>query len=425
MRKLLLLGLMACGGDDSPATPDAGPTGPIQVHVQFSDEAPAPGIDIVFHDAAGEVVSVARSGADGVVEIEDPTVSMVSIAYVNPDDGKRIVWTKTGLRGGHMPWFTLAYAETEPPPPPEFMAMVDITVPPNPPGGATTFAIDFGCAGTSGGSTHIAYTLQNDCRRSGANELDVVALAKNGETVTGYAFMKAVPIVTGGTTVFDFPTGWRTDPLQVVAQYSNVPATATQARLSMGASVGGNPFYPFTSQTATVPPPPSRSYIIARGFYTSVSHSLELDYGGKSWGFVTESAPTPTMNSVTSFDLGGTVLPEITDATLADATTTRPTITWIQAGPHDGASGGFAGFSWTSGSWQLQLPPDDATSVRVPALPAELAAFLPPADGSIADPYVSYDRYSYEPTYADHLARHGRFTGEELSAAIVTFPSYF
>ena len=421
MRKLLLLGLAACG-DDSPVMPDAGPMEPIQVHVQFSDDAPAPGIDIVFHDASGEVISVAKTGSDGIVETDDPAVRMVTMTSIDPDDGRHRVWTKTGLRGGDTPWFTLYVDSGQPP---AFMAEVAITLPPNPPGGATTFAIDFGCEGTSGGATTLTYTMLNDCRRPGTNELDVVALAKNGDTVTGYTFMKAVPIVTGGTTQFDFPTGWKSDPLQVVAQFSNPPAGVTQGRLSMGGSVGGHAYYPFTSQTASVPPGPSRSYMIARGFYSTLSHSLELDYGGKGWAFIVESATAPTTNSVTQFDLGSTVLPDITGATLADAMTTRPTIEWTQTGAHDGAAGGYAGFEWTGGGWVLEIPPDDATSVRIPALPAEKAAFLPPTDGSLMAPYVQFQRYSYEPTYADHLAHHGLFTGEEYSTVITRFPSYF
>jgi hypothetical protein len=421
MRKLSLLVpvLVACGGGDSP-DPDGPPQGgPIVVHVDRGD-MPAAGIDVVFHDAGGEVVSVTQTGADGTVATEDGSVEMATIVYLDPVENTPRAFTKTGLRAGDTPWFTIFVQNSQPPP---FSQPVQIDVPPNPPGGATTFAIDFGCQGTSGASTSLALTLTNDCRRPGREEFDVLLLAKNGETVTGFSFMKDVTFAASGSTAINFPDGWRTDTLMVSTAFSNLPATATEVRMSFHPSLAGTSYFQHAPQLASVPPP-MRTYIMPRGFYSTVEHMLEVNHGGTSSGFFIERGPAPPQNTGTIFNVGDLLLPAITGVQLADGTTDRPSITWQTSGSPDGAGGGFAGFGWATGFWSFQFRPG-LTSLRVPALPDELAQFRPPADGSIASPFVQYRFLSYAPTYSDELALHGRFDGEEAQSSFSFSPGMF
>jgi hypothetical protein len=384
---------------------------------------PVAGIDIVLHDDTGAVVSSAKTDGTGKATLE-PTSDRSAVTLLELDaGGQHNATTRMAIEPGDSLVFVIGpYPQRQP-----FSADLEITIPPNPPAGTNYLWVDFGCEafGTQPGST-FTHQLMNDCRRTGTNNLDAIVYAQNGDERLAYAVMPNVTVASPTPISFQ---SWRTDWLELRLEYVGISTAAIAARTGFTFEVAGNRF---TDDRVTLPitgGTVSRTERFVSGLATHIQHRLELSFGdGPMHGTTSYSrfaAITP------SYTLDASRLPPpITTLSIADATTARPTVSWTAAGSHENSSYGFVTLSWAapaSGGWSLMFPPDlDDNELTVPALPDELAAFRPPADGSItADAATAgYQWSSWAPTYADNRERQDGPEGE-FEVMTTYFPGFF
>lgn len=344
---------------------------------------PIANVTVLFHDASGAVTGQTKSDASGVAKA-DKAPPMITVVADDTVRGGKSLLTYLGVVDGDV---------------------LNVEVPATP-GNQTpvgTYNVSF--TGALPNATGIDVVLNGGCSASGAGNATTVDLpvfepckrANNvllaaGTDPTGYpaqiAFKKgeAAPPLNGNQAV-TLPQ-WVT-PQTVTVTAANAPPAAFLSS-AFSAIADGAPFVIGQKKGALTDG--GDVYAYAAGFPDAVSALVRAQQGNATQLLVKRSAVAATM----PFDLA-TALPLVTAVDAAGTTRPDITVTAVPAAGLATTDGGMIALYWTTGTtnvqtntWSFVVPPGTAT-VKVPALPTELADLAPPATATKAAGYFESD----------------------------------
>ncbi len=356
---------------DAAAPNEAGGKG-LVVNVK-SMGAPVANVTVVFHDANGAVSGQAKTDATGVTSA--PAAPAMATVAVSRPDGAGALLTYLGLAEGDV-------LNVEIPP--------EMTSEPLPVG---TFGVTFTnasanaafhevqvngqCFGGVGPAPMqpIVVALYPGCLKQPSNVLLATAF-DDGDVPLQFTFKKgeAPPAPNGNRDVL-LPMWAAPQTIAVTATNAGAGAAVSGevAQVADGAPfvVGQNATGDFLAGGAT--------FRYASGFAEALQVKVRSELDASTQIVVRRAAPAG--NATVDF---ATALPRLTGLTAVG--TPRPDVTLTAASPLATSDGGFVVLHWsklTAGenfrafSWSFVVPPP-TTSFKAPALPAELAALLPP-----------------------------------------------
>jgi len=383
------------GFEAGPATePEAGPgplpeagadsfVPPVLVGVTVTvleDGAPKKDIRIILHDATGAVTGEMKSDVTGKATLAtppsmvtvlsrsdaDPTAPLSPVTFMGVADGDKLVVTIPSYAAvPTVGRYSVSFEQ----------------------GGASAGATDF--IVNAGGScnrsvTGIATPLLLDVRPSCLKPPITVIAGAYTDTNPALAigFAKNVAAPAAGGTVNLGPIAWAA-PGATTLTATSLPALATDRYAEINAIVGGAGF--FTGSGSGVLDAGGMTFKTATGFaeaYESLIHVRTSGAGPTMEKALLrrEATTAPATSTLPNFDFA-TALPFITNATLVRPMPARPDVTLTADAPLTTSSGGLVRLEWTTasgdfGEWNFVLPPS-ASAFKVPALPADAAAFLP------------------------------------------------
>jgi hypothetical protein len=389
---MLVLAVAACGDDGgssidaadhdaeiADASIDADLTGPATITV-MSEGNPLGGIDVVFSNPDGSVLSEQTTDASGEATEDVLAGSAATIAVMIPGGG-----------GGGDGYFGITWLGIEPgddlvwafdPPQPTVVGDLSVTLP-GVHAGATDYEVMLGCTTIVTGTPVVPVTGQvtSDCLGSDGN-IDVVAIALDVDGVPlAYSHDADVPAVSGGTTSVTLGA-WQTtfDPLTVTL--TNAPAAIAGAGFDtnfridgldfIGASGGGA----FTAGTATLQSGYWQGGIIEQAQYSIFMQLGATPADGTGILLVGHSGTPATA----THDLSTLLLPAIGSATAANAQG-EVELGWTSSGTFGSADGQLWLATWQDGTDVHQrfvlAPPAAANPFHLPAMPDSLMGFRP------------------------------------------------
>lgn len=411
----LLFAVAACG-DDGGSSPDAAdhdaeiadasidadPSGPMTITV-MSDGNPIPGIDVVFSDPGGAVISQMTTDASGQATETVLPGSAATIAVVVPGGVTTNYFGITWL--GVEPGDDLVW--TFDPPAPTVVGDLSVSLP-GIHAGATSYDVMLGCTtiNTTNPALPVTGQVTSDCLGSDTN-IDVVAVAFASDgTPLAYSHDADVPAVTGGTTTVTLGA-WQTtyDPLTVTL--TNAPAAAAGAGMETNFRIDGLDFAGpgagggFTAGTATLTSGYWQGGIIERGQYTTFIQLGPQPEDGTGVLLVGH----PDTPATATHDLSTLLLPAIGSATAANSQG-RAELGWTSSGSFASADGGLFIASWDQGpnevhQWFVLAPPGASNPFQLPEMPDDLMAFRPTGTSAFAVPTVIFLEADFIPGYSD------------------------
>lgn len=350
-----------------------------RVTVEEWDGAPASQVEVVFVDAAGDVLERRVTGDDGVAEREVPDGggAMLAVTYVErrgPEvETYRRVEGALGVEAGGDLTFRLTQPREQ-----VFGASQNLTVSlATPlPAGTAAYVIpacysEFGvlagnqpasiryqgCPGETGSTSVYIYLFNNDGEILG-EEIRSAPLGVN----SGFTFDPAD--VTPATTIDALATG--ADPSGFILGFGE-------------GTIHSFALNPFGSQ---VPVPPAFG---TEFWVTQQSQAIDpFQPAFGQWRRISPALPEPAFTAVTFPAEASTAAV----TSLGSQDPARPTIEWTR---DEGFPGDYVsvGFRWAApdvdGATLELAVPSDRTSVQVPALPEELAVYRPTADELTAE----------------------------------------
>jgi hypothetical protein len=369
---------------------DAAPPAPLGVTVTVTDDAlPKSGVRVILHDAAGLVIGQTVTDATGkVVVATAPSMVTVLISHGTGSGSSVSPVSFAGVVDGD----NLVVA-----------AVADVAVDPvvvgqysvsfsNAGVAATANAFNVtagaGCTGSATASAPAVVDLYAGCLLA-TNA--VLAYATDNSGLLGYGFAKGVAKPAAGPP----PGVINVGPLAFAAPGStalktaNAPvnANANASLYAIANGAGFNVIYTtgtlFNNDLAFQTP---TSFAEA---YQSVVTFDEYNAESTSTRYFVRREAVPANHSPPAADYAA-ALPRITDAPLTKPTAERPQVAVTSAASLGSADGGVATFRWsnsaaeTTGSWTIVFPPT-TTTIKIPALPADAAGFVPESNVSIDD----------------------------------------
>ena len=379
------------------APPDAALAGPVTITV-LAEQGPVQGIDIVFTDPDGAVVSQAVTDALGQASEDLFAGSGVTIAVMG--GGSYITITWAGVEpGDDLVW------RFDPPTPTEVGALSASL--PEAHAEATHYEVELGChaANTDDPNNPVTATITSDCLGSDEN-IDLIALAlDDSNTAVGYSASAGVPAVVDGTTSVAFDV-WQSalDPFTITL--ANAPPGIGGAGFEPHFRIDGLDFRAagdggtgFVDGTGT----------IEGGYFQGIAID-QLQYS-VFIGLGTEEAPEgiavllvghPDAPASATHDLGQLLLPGISAAAMA-GDDGRLSLSWTATGSFAAADGAMVMSNWAEGSSPhlafLMLPPDATSPYLLPALPDELAVFRPSGTSTFETPMVVFAEADFAADY--------------------------
>ena len=387
-------------GFEAGASPDAGPSteagtdsappAPLGVTVTVTDDArPSNKVRIILHDAAGLVIGERVTDATGKVTLEAaPSMVTVLVAHGAGVGSSVAPVTFVGVADGDK--LVVAGAAD---------VVVDPTV-------IGRYSVSFSNAGVAASANSFNVSAGDGCSGSGApgepaivdlfagclaSKNAVLSEAMNGASLVGFGFAKDVGKPAAGPPpgVIDVGPLAFTTPGTTTLSASNLPPTILTRSQDLRAIANGVGFS--MSYASGVIEAGGVAFKTPTGFAEAYQSSFgfgEPNASSTSTRLFIRRESVPVSGTLTSFDCAS-ALPRITDAPLTMPMVGRPEVTVTSAATLAAADGGIATFRWsdalaeTSGTWTLVFPPS-TTTVRVPALPADAAAFVP-AEGVAID----------------------------------------
>jgi|GEM_PF-2905839 len=386
------------GGFEAGTVPEAGspetgvdssPPAPLGVTVTVTEDAlPKSNVRVILQDAAGLVIGEQATDATGKVVVATAP-SMVTVLTARGTGAGATVAPVTfaGVVDGDR----LVVA-----------AVADVAVEPSIVG---QYSVSFSTAGVAATANSFDVTAGAGCFGSGAPGAPVLVglyasclAAKNAVlaealsdgSFLGFGFAKDVAkppagpppgVLAVGPLTFAAAGTTTLTASNVLGGLSNFStdlfAIANSTAFRMNLSTGLIDEGPQTWKTPT-------------GFaeaYQAVVSFDELNASSTSTRFFVRREAVPASNTLTNVDFA-TALPRITDAALTKPTAVRPEVAVTSAASLGTADGGVATFHWsnplaeTSGSWTIVFPPS-TTTIKIPALPADAAAFTPASNVAI------------------------------------------
>lgn len=369
---------------------DASPPAPLGVTVTVTEDAlPKNSVRVILHDAAGVVIGEKTTDATGKVLLAiapsmvtvllsrgtggGSSVSPVSFAGVA--DGDKLVVAAVADAGVN-PVVVGQYSVSS------SLAGVAAT--------ATDFQVTAGagCPGSGVATAPVVVDLFAGCL---APKNAVLAYATDTTGLLGYGFAKDVAKPAAGPPPGIINVGPLdyTAPGSTALKTSNAPGNVNANANLYGIANGAGFGIIYTTGTLFNN---DLAFQTPTGFaeaYQSVVSFDEYNASSTSTRLFVRREAVPANNILTSADYAA-ALPRITDAPLTKPTPARPEVTVTSAASLGGADGGVATFHWsnsiaeTSGSWTIVVPPS-TTTIKIPALPGDAAAFVPEGNVSIDD----------------------------------------
>lgn len=356
---------------DAQAPVDATVTGAI-VNVR-SAGAPVAGVTVLFHDAAGAVTGQAKSDAAGHVAV-DPVPAMITVLDRTapvPNAVPNAMITYLGVANGDVLNVELTTPPSEVPSVGSYA--VSFTAP-NPV--ATNFEVHVNgdcIQNASDPATPVSVALYPNCVRPTNT---IVAAGTDANSVPlQFTFKKGEPAPAANQSRAVTLPAWAA-PQTTLVTATNVPGGAqVEGTLQMVAD--GSAFlvgYPTGAMNAG-----GLTFRWPQGFPDANNIRVVASKNNGVQALVKRAAPGATA----TFDFA-TALPAIVDASAPGAT--RPDVTVATAGPLTGADAMLVALDWSfldqsenfiQRRWTFVVPATQLT-FKVPALPAELAAFAPP-----------------------------------------------
>jgi hypothetical protein len=338
-------------------------------------------VRVISHDATGAVIGDQKTDATGKLTIATApsavTVltttgsSVTPVTYFAVADGDKLV---VRLQSGVL---------VDPSPVGQYS--VTFTPPAVAPVPTATVVVGNGCGGSSPDtSMPLVVALYPSCIGA-ANAVLASGFDVNGG-FAGFAFKKGVAKPAASATDPVTLPGWAAAG-QTTLDAVNRPAGANSLSGSLYMIANGAAFQANGSGALG---DGGQSYATATGFaeaYQSFVRAGSFAMGASDTAIVRRSATTaPASLALPNIDMAA-ALPFIT-ATAVDSTTpARPSVT-ITSGALTAADGGFASITWLDatdslGTWTFVLPASATATFKVPALPADAAAFAPLAPTNV------------------------------------------
>jgi hypothetical protein len=377
------------GGD--PSLPDVEqPKSGLTVTVVRASK-PAANVRVLSHDAAGATTADQKTGVDGKVTFPlgaaPSQITVVArVPSTPPQQGDSIAFvTYVGVADGDTLFVDDSMGRFENAPQ---YAKVSATLPGAGPGGAFNYnaQVTKDCnAFTETPTSPLEVNLIPRCVRTKTNILGTAA----GGNAPSWAWLKGqTPPAKDGT--LNATLGPWTAGTTFTIKAANIPNGATTGYTFI-AIADDSPFtFSFLSETGNLADPGGVVFQVPpAGFADALQASVYAEIRGTDpeyafLGLVQRVAPT---TAESTFDLAQ-MLPKITNYVVSLPTQYKPEATWSSTTPLDGVSdGGYVRFNWTSmvgpdafvrGSWTFVIPPN-ATSVKAPTLPADIAMLGPPS----------------------------------------------
>ena len=354
-------GSFDAAASDAPA-PDAEPPKPAGVTVSVTRTGlPAAGVSVVFHDAAGAVLQVVATGADGKAT-STGTAPAIASALLGGRGAvtRRHVVTWVDVKAGDV-LSTIDFAD------PTVIAQYDVSFASFADGGPVMYsAMSGACRGA--GDSPMVLPLSRGCMKATNSVLAFATNAVGSPVAVAYKKGIAAPAADGGLGVT--LDAWLT-PSTLTVSVTNAPGGPIDALLAEFA--GGATYVgltrTFVGGETTLP--------LAPGFAEALQASVRVPNATGDGGRQLIKRIPP--GAAVAFDLA-TALPPILTGTNDKSNLARPIIAWTSESPLSGSDGGNITLGWSNqeqeGGWTFIVPPS-ATSVKAPALPPEAATWLP------------------------------------------------
>lgn len=356
----------------------------IHVTIYDTDGKPLPGVDVVFHDAAGQPTSVAVSDGQGRVEVDAAGVAMVTAIFADPTAPK--LTTIMGLTPGQ------EVAIGTPPAPATGVAARSVTLQAHLPAAAPdadTYAIATGCGSHQGSYVDTLETPESEICWTGDHRIDVFAAAMTsaGGASTPLAFALAPDVaVTESDTVSVSLEAWRTDWQRFTATLEGIPDAIDELSYALTGRLGGQVFpIPWARGTfaagggdhhaTDVPIPPA--------FFTGLGASITISAHGAAvvseQSLTWEGAGVPDTLTANVDQIRLPLFSAVTGAWTENSLR----VDWTADRSLAGTTAITADVFWSSGDiwvdWTIQAPGRSDAFLVAPRLPDAFKSLLPAA----------------------------------------------
>lgn len=366
----------------------------VLIHVRRLSQ-PAANVRVLFHDAAGAVTSDLKTDAQGNVAAATAP-SQVTVMFGEAQNNALHLVTYVAVAEGDELTIDDGLPDSE-----ATVSSFGVTVPGARPNAIGYIASAGICSqGTDDPAAAIDLGLSAACLAQAGGTVAVLGWAEDEVSEPlAFAFKKGNANPAAGTTqALSLGAAW-VDPTSVVVSGTNLPNGVTSAQFLMFGD--GRPFQAGSGvgELST-----GVTFKEAPGFAEAVQAAAIVSDDGPR-------TPTRTMMrrqasaAQLAFDFAQ-ALPKITDLTVTDPTTARPTVAWTSEAPLTTSDGGMANFAWTTQLnpdqltahvWSFIVPPT-ATSVKAPELPADAAPQAP--TGTVQGMFVGFGESDLLPSYA-------------------------
>jgi len=368
----------------------------------------AANVTVVFHDAAGAVLEVKKTGTDGRATSSPGVTPAMATALLGGGSYKHIL-TWAAVEGGDelhaSDLGTNGYLG-------ELHATMQGSYADAGANGHRAYVGD--CQGFPNTAlTQLDIIMSSDCMRGPT--ASVLAMALNGGNTIGYAFKKGAPPPADGGTSTVALGAWAA-PAPLAVKVANAPAPGLgQSLAQLTALSEGNAYW---NDTAGAVRGGAATFDVAPGFAEAYQASVRYtpsNQGGASSVIVGKRVAAP--QTEITIDMA-TALPIIDKADIEAANPKRPKVTWGSVAPLTATKGGSILLDWFDGrdeshGWSLIVSPT-ATTVTAPALPPEGKDWEPRAEGDggvnaeYREPLITFADASILPNVAAFRREVGR-----------------
>jgi hypothetical protein len=366
------------------AAPDAPPVPSGVLLTVLEGSLPKKDVRVLFHDATGAVTGESKTDATGVARVATAPAMVTVLTSRSILGGQLVPAQVTFLAVADGDKLTVTLPDLAPPPS-VLVGHYQVSFA-DPAAGATSYdvSVSDGCTNSAQAVTEpVTVDLYPQCLAA-KNAVLARGLDDTG-AVVGYAFAKGVATPAANATSNVGALAFAA-PFITTLHATNIPATATPEAQTLYSLVAEQPYYESTP-TGTIASVAGLTRATAAGFadaYQSYVSMRSVASTFSSSGFVRREAPSA---SPPVFDFA-TALPFVTDATATGIG--RPDVTVATTAPVTATDGGAVLLVWTDATtgrddtWTF-IVPASGTSFKVPALPADAAAFVPTAGAFVDD----------------------------------------
>lgn len=362
---------------DAPPLPPSLPKPRATVAV-YDDGRPAADRWVVFHDAAGNVTSTARTDKDGKVSGTVTSGSMVTVGYgtsirhlvtvmgVEPNDA--IVIGEEEDEGG---------ADTS-------ICRTAVSLP-GKRANAARYEVALGVGPAEADPAKpLRLSVVERFVRDGRFQVLAEAFDTAGEPLAfSHAWGTGCSKDAGAAVEVRLPP-WSEDyrPFVVSVSPSEAGAGAAKVEARMSIDLGGpGDRFDRGRKEADLRGPTTLHFLVPRPLGTRAKLKATFAYEGSPDRSVLEDRRRDMPEDVT-LDPAEALLPRVSDAVVDGAGGARPSVRWRIAREHAKADAVVARLTWPKTgehAWTIVAPPDAPPRIALPALPDELAAWRPDA----------------------------------------------